>query len=67
MKCKNCGEENLSVARFCYKCGHPLDGDATEDNSYKETSAEVTGAAAGNARKKPLVRKIKILPKANMR
>ena len=66
MKCKNCGEENLSVAGFCYKCGHPLDRDATEDNSYKETSAEVTGAPV-TARKKPLVRKIKILPKANMR
>ena len=52
MKCKNCGEENLSEAGFCYKCGHPLDGDATEDNSYKETSAEVTGAAAGNGAQK---------------
>lgn len=26
MQCEKCGAENLESARFCFKCGNPLDG-----------------------------------------
>ena len=42
MFCRNCGAENTDGAKFCEKCGKPLDAENTQD--VKKSTAHVAAA-----------------------